>query len=118
MQYNKIQTVPRHWILYLLYPPFLLVACIRIVHLYLSLRYCLQLTGSKHFVLGSSCGNQKEILHAVFITIICILLISNLFLIFVVCRMRTRSGKWVFILKAFFLFLILYDRIRHGDSTC
>ena len=63
---------------------------------------------SNHFVLGSSCGNQKEILHAVYITIICLSLISNLILIFVLCRMRTRSGKWVFVLNAFVLFLILY----------
>ncbi|XP_073255601.1 uncharacterized protein [Porites lutea] len=42
---------------------------------------------------GSLSGNQKEILHAVYITIICLLLISNLILIFVVCRMRTRSEK-------------------------
>ena len=68
----------------------------------------LRTTNSKHFVLGSSCGNQKEILHAVYITIICLLFIINLILIFVICRMRTRSGMWVFILKAFVLFLILY----------
>ncbi|CAH3156324.1 unnamed protein product [Porites lobata] len=49
---------------------------------------------------GSSCDNQKETLHAVYITIICLLLISNLILIFFVCRMRTLSGKWAFILKA------------------
>ena len=74
-------------------------------------------TNSKHFLLGSSCGNQKEILHAVYMTIICLLLISNLILIVVVYRMRTRSGEWVFMLKALVLFLILRDWIRHGDST-
>ena len=83
---------------------------------YLSLRNCLQLSALKHFVLGSSCGNHKQILHAVYITFICLLLLSNIILIFVVYRMRTRSGEWVFILKAL-LFLTLY-RIRHGDSTC
>ena len=62
-------------------------------------------TNGKHFVLGSSCDNQKETLHAVYITIICLLLISNLILIFFVCRMRTLSGKWAFILKALVLFL-------------
>ncbi|CAH3170951.1 unnamed protein product, partial [Porites lobata] len=44
---------------------------------------------------------SSEILHAAYITIICLLLITNLILIFVVCQMRTRSGKWVFILKTF-----------------
>ena len=97
---------------------------IRVVHKCIcSICRCANLltTNSKHFVLGSSCGNQKEILHAAYITIICLLLITNLSLIFVVCRMRTRSGKWVFILKTFVLFLILYwPRLLNlltGDDT-
>ena len=58
-----------------------------------------------------------EILHAVYITIICLLLISDLILIFVVCRMRTRSGKWVFVLNAFVLFLIEFATVtQHADS--
>ena len=104
MQYYKIQTLHRP--LDTVSSVSLSTYSIRIVHL--SVATLLLTTNRKHFVLGSPCGNKKEILHAVYITIICLLLISNLILIFVVCRMCNRSGNWVFILKAFFLFLILY----------
>ena len=107
MRYNKIKTVHRPLDTISSVSSFS-TCSIRIVHHSVSVAALLRTTNSKHFVLGSSCGNQKEILHAVYITIICLLLISNLILIFVICRIRTRSGKWVVILKAFVLFLILY----------
>ncbi|CAH3193948.1 unnamed protein product, partial [Porites evermanni] len=47
------------------------------------------LVSVKYFALDFSCGNQKEILHAVYMTIICLLLISNLIMIFVsICSQR------------------------------
>ena len=50
-------------------------------------------TQSIAYTLGSSCDDEKKTLHAVYMTVILLLLISNLVLIYLLWRMRSRSGE-------------------------
>ena len=51
------------------------------------------------YTLGSSCDSEKTTLHAVYMTVILLLLISNLVLIYFLWRMRSRSGDQILLMK-------------------